>query len=255
MFFSRTTRSCRLSFAAAIALLACPALARAQAVDWPWSGEFAIGWDKSVSGNINSGGIGRINNQDVVILKNPYEDVYGTGLHMKFGGGYMVDPVTELRATFTFQSLDADLTEMGDIGASQLLRPVRRLSELRHRRRVPALRVRDRPRVPAVRRRHDRPRRSSTRPTSSSSRRRPTSPAMPPISTTRTAAFTLGGNVGVLWQLSDRVGVFGQLGLRWVSDVRGGRARGHRARDDQRQELALDDAAHLRPARPVLRGD
>ena len=42
--------------------------------------------------------------------------MYGTGLHLKFGGGYMIDETTEVRATFTFQSLDADLTPMGDIG-------------------------------------------------------------------------------------------------------------------------------------------
>ena len=55
-----------------------------------------------------------------MITKNQYEDVYGTGLHMRFGGGYMLDDLTEVRATFTLQSLDADLTRMGDIGASSL---------------------------------------------------------------------------------------------------------------------------------------
>jgi hypothetical protein len=40
----------------------------------------------------------------------------------------------------------------------------------------------------------------------------------------RTTAFTLGGNAGLLWQVSDGVGVFGQMGLRYVtgmSDVDG----------------------------------
>ena len=46
-------------------------------VQYPWAVEFGIGWDNSISGNINSSGIGRINNQPVVILKNCYEDVYG----------------------------------------------------------------------------------------------------------------------------------------------------------------------------------
>ena len=80
----------------------------------PWSVDFAIGWDNSISGNINSSGIGQLNNQAAVILKNSYDAVYGTGLHFKFGGGYMVDEVSEIRVGFTFQSLDADLTPMGD---------------------------------------------------------------------------------------------------------------------------------------------
>ncbi len=56
----------------------------------------------------------------MVILKNTYEDVYGTGLNLRVGGGYMLDEVTEVRAAFSFQSLDADLTPMGDIGVSKL---------------------------------------------------------------------------------------------------------------------------------------
>jgi hypothetical protein len=87
----------------------------------PWSVEFGIGWDNNISGNINSSGIGQLKGQTVVILKNSYEDVYGTGLHLRFGGGYMFRPDTEFRATFTFQSLDADfVVPMGDIGVSKL---------------------------------------------------------------------------------------------------------------------------------------
>ena len=57
----------------------------------PWSVDLGFGMDNSISGNINSSAIGRINNQAVVILKNCYEDVYGTGLHFRLGGGYMLD--------------------------------------------------------------------------------------------------------------------------------------------------------------------
>ena len=32
-------------------------------------------------------------------------------------------------------------------------------------------------------------------------------------------ALTLGANAGLLWQVSERVGLFGQLGLRWVSGM------------------------------------
>jgi hypothetical protein len=90
------------------------------APDYRWSVDFGIGFDNSISGNINSGAIGTLNNQAVVITKNRYEDVYGTGLHFTFGGGYALDELSEVRATFTYQSLDADLTRMGDIGTSNL---------------------------------------------------------------------------------------------------------------------------------------
>ena len=38
-----------------------------------WSAEFGIGFDNSISGNINSGAIGTLNNQTTVITKNSYE--------------------------------------------------------------------------------------------------------------------------------------------------------------------------------------
>ena len=102
-------------------LFGAGSIAQAQtAPESPWSAEFGIGWDNSISGNINSSAIGRLDNQAVVITKNRYEDVYGTGLHLRFGGGYMISNESEVRATFTFQSLDADLTPMGDYGASRL---------------------------------------------------------------------------------------------------------------------------------------
>src|SRR4249920_3333562 len=87
----------------------------------PWSVDFGIGWDNGLSGHINSSGVGTLNNQVVVVLKKSYEDVYGTGLHIRFGGGYMLNESTEVTGTFTFQSLDADfITPMGDIGVSKL---------------------------------------------------------------------------------------------------------------------------------------
>src|SRR5688572_19814896 len=89
--------------------------------DSPWSLEVGVGWDNGIAGHINSSGIGEIDDQAVVITANTYEDVYGTGLHLRFGGGYEFRPATELVGTFTFQSLDADqVTPMGDIGVSNL---------------------------------------------------------------------------------------------------------------------------------------
>lgn len=88
--------------------------------DYRWSFDVGIGFDNSISGNINSGAIGTLNNQAVVFTKNTYENVYGTGFHLRFGGGYMPNEATEVRATFIYQSLGADLTRMGDVGVSNL---------------------------------------------------------------------------------------------------------------------------------------
>ena len=88
--------------------------------DYRWSFDAGIGFDNSISGNINSGAIGTLNNQAVVFTKNTYENVYGTGFHLRFGGGYMPNEASEFRAAFTYQSLGADLTRMGDVGISNL---------------------------------------------------------------------------------------------------------------------------------------
>lgn len=105
----------------AAAVFGAASIAHAQTTpERRWSVDFGMGWDNSISGNINSSAIGTINNQTVVILKNKYEDVYGTGLHLRFGGGYMLKENAEVRVTFTLQSLDADLVRLGDIGPSNL---------------------------------------------------------------------------------------------------------------------------------------
>jgi hypothetical protein len=187
-------------------------------VEQPWSVEFGLGWDNSISGNINSSAIGVLNGQNVAILKNSYEDVYGTGLHMRFGGGYLIDEVTEVRATFTFQSLDADLTPMGDIGASRLYGQYQDYQSFG---------------LDVGFRLYSRGLDSNVRPYAEATvgmafvDETDIELVAPSINLSgnatdfydRTAAFTLGGNAGVLWQVKDRVGVFGQIGLRWVSGM------------------------------------
>ena len=73
-----------------------------------------------MNGNVNSGAIGRLDGQATAILPSPYGQVYGTGLHFLVGGGYALNDRSELRGTFTFQSADADLVRLGDIGPSSL---------------------------------------------------------------------------------------------------------------------------------------
>ena len=210
----------RAAVAAIIIGLATAGAARAQTTEpeSKWSAEFGIGWDNGISGNINSSGVGEINNQVVVITKNSYNDVYGAGLHLRFGGGYLFKPDTEARVTFTFQSLDADyITPMGDIGTSNLYGQytdyqtfgidfgLRRYATLR-----PKLRAYgegtigigfvDKTDVTLI------------------------APGANLVTQAndfydQTAAFTLGVNVGIDVQSGKHVGYFGQLGLRYVGGM------------------------------------
>jgi hypothetical protein len=183
----------------------------------PWSAEVSVGWDNGIAGNINSSGIGSLNNQTVVVKANSFEDVYGTGLHLRFGGAYALHEDTEITGIFAFQSLDADqVVAMGDIGVSNLYgkytdyqtfaldiglrqylgvtRSIRAYGEG-----TVGLGFIDKTDVTLV---------------------------APAANLTRdandfydqTAALTAGGNVGVLVG-SGRLGVFGQLGLRWISGM------------------------------------
>jgi len=99
--------------------LAAATDARAQG-DSRFAFDVGFGIDVSVNGNVNSGAIGAFQGQAAAILPNPYGEVYGTGLHFRFGGGYLIDDESELRAVFTYQSADADLVRLGDLGPSSL---------------------------------------------------------------------------------------------------------------------------------------
>ncbi len=102
---------------------AVPASAQTPASNVPerrWSFDFGVGWDTNLAGNINSGAIGVLQDQAVVVLPNSYGDVYGPGLHVRFGGGYKLDNLSEVRAIVTYQSLTSDLTFLGDIGIANL---------------------------------------------------------------------------------------------------------------------------------------
>jgi hypothetical protein len=210
----------RAALIAFVAVLALAATVNAQTPveDAPWRCEFAIGWDNSLTGNINSSGIGQINDQVAVITANSYDDVYGTGLHLRFGGGYALNRATEVIGTFTFQSLDADeVTPMGDIGVSNLYGQysdyqtfgldfgLRRYVDLSTTLRgygegTIGLGFVDKTDVTLV---------------------------APAVNLThaatdfydQTVAFAFGGNVGLLFETGGRLGFFGQLGLRWMSGM------------------------------------
>jgi len=203
---------------AAAAIAGVASTATAQSLEkGHWSGEVGFGLDNSISGNINSGAVGTLNGQTVVFLKNRYEDVYGTGMHFRFGGGYMIKDDLEIKGIFTFQSLDADLTQMGDIGASRLYGQyddyqsfgldlgIRRYAHLTEGFRAygdatAGIAFVDETDVEL------------------------TAPAANLVVTAtdfydRTAAFTFGANAGVLWQTAERYGFYAQLGLRYVTGM------------------------------------
>ena len=104
-----------------LAFIFSAAIAQAQpGYEWPWVLDVGIGLDVSINGNVNSGAIGRLDGQAAAILPNPYGEVYGTGMHLRFGAGYVLNAESELRAALTYQSADADLVRLGDLGPSSL---------------------------------------------------------------------------------------------------------------------------------------
>lgn len=201
-------------------LLGTAPLAHAQgsAPDSRFSIEFGVGFDNGISGNINSSGVGTLNNQVVVVTKNSYEDVYGTGLHLRGGGGYMLNADTEVTATFTFQSLDADfVVPMGDIGVSNLYGQytdyqtllldfgLRKYGTLSPRVKLYGegtigLGFVDKTDITLVAPGANLSRQSND-------------------FYDQTAAFTVGVNGGALFQANEQAGVFLQLGLRFVSGM------------------------------------
>jgi hypothetical protein len=102
-----------------LSLVAASVDARAQG-DSRFVADVGVGIDVSVNGNVNSGAIGVFQGEAAAILPNPYGEVYGTGLHFRFGGGWLIDDESELRGVFTYQSADADLVRLGDLGPSSL---------------------------------------------------------------------------------------------------------------------------------------
>jgi hypothetical protein len=111
---------CSLTILIGLLAGARDASAQAQASESPWAIDFGFGMALSVNGNVNSGAIGRLNGITTAVLPQPYGDVYGTGLDFRVGVGYTMNEVSELRGVLTFQSADADLVRLGDIGASPL---------------------------------------------------------------------------------------------------------------------------------------
>ena len=144
--------------------------------------------------------------------------MYGTGVHLRFGGGYLLNEQSELRTFFTLQTADADLVRLGDVGPSSLYGQYSDYTtfslDFGYRRYLPV----------------------------SDARFRPYGEATIGVAFIdeinvllaapqsnivfddtdfydRTAAFTLGIHVGVLFPVREQLGVNVQVGLRRVSGL------------------------------------
>lgn len=195
-----------------------PAQTQPQPSGSRWVVDLAFGVAPSINGNVNSGAIGTLQGQTVAILPQSYGNVYGTGLDFRFGAGYMLSPSSELRGMFIWQTADADLVRLGDLGPSSLYGQYSDYKSLGldfgYRRYVtlsnPNIRVYgegtigvgfiDRINVQLA---------------------APQSNVI--FSDTdfydSTAAFTLGVNVGVVFKVSEKADLTGQLGVRHVSGL------------------------------------
>jgi len=197
---------------------AADARAQSQAGGSPWAVDFGFGIDISVNGNVNSGAIGVLQGQAAAILPNPYGEVYGTGIQLRIGAGYALNEQSELRGMFTFQSADADLVRLGDLGPSSLYAQFTDYQNLSldfgYRRYVPIevrnLRVYGEGTIGIG--------------FIDSIDVQLAAPQSNLVFTStdfydQTAAFTWGVNAGALFRLTDRIDLNGQIGLRHVSGL------------------------------------
>lgn len=103
-----------------VLLIGASVQAQSQTTESRFVFDVGVGIDFSINGNVNSGAIGTLQGQATAILPQSYGHVYGSGIQLRFGGGYVLDEVSELRGMFTFQSADANLVRLGDLGPSSL---------------------------------------------------------------------------------------------------------------------------------------
>ncbi len=95
--------------------------AAAQTEDSSWNVEGAIGWDIGLSGDFLAASIGTLQGLPTIIDSQSFGDVYGNGIQFQFSAGYMVDEINEVRGQFSFQRVGADVTPLGTIGGSDLV--------------------------------------------------------------------------------------------------------------------------------------
>ena len=183
-----------------------------------WSVEGDVGWDFPVSGNILSAAIGRINDQATVIDSQSYGDIYGTGVKWGFGVGYRLDERSEVRGSMSFQSVSADLSKIGSVANAPLYATFDAYKSIS---------------IEGGYRRYFADSAQRLRPYAGGTlgiaivREIDADLAAPDLGVVlnatdfydRTGAFTIGFNGGVLYAITERVDVKGELGFRHVSGL------------------------------------
>lgn len=212
-------RADRLVFVAALlAGLAFAPNARAQTNDSSWSAEGSVGFDTSLSGDFLSGAIGTLNGLPTIVLPQPFDEVYGTGVVWSFSGGYMIDEINEIRGQFSYQKVGSDVVEIGTVAGTELVGTFDDYKAFN---------------IEGVYRHYFAPRREKLRPYASGTfgvaiiDEIDAVLAAPNAGIVRqetdfydgTAALTLGFGGGVLFAITEMVDVNGQIGFRYNSGL------------------------------------
>jgi hypothetical protein len=144
--------------------------------------------------------------------------VYGTGVQWRFGGGYLLDERNEVRAQFAYQKMGADLVDLGVAGTADLIATFADYKaysiEGGYRRYFADTRETVRPYAGATL--------GVTIISEIDGVLAAPQPGLAQYATDfydGTAALTFGVNGGVLYGLSDRVDVGGQVGFRYVGGL------------------------------------
>ena len=95
--------------------------ASAQTAQSSWNGEVSVGWDLNISGAFLAAGIGTLDNKATVINAQSFGDVYGSGVHWQFSGGYMIDEINEVRAQLNYQGAGSDIVSVGTVNGTELV--------------------------------------------------------------------------------------------------------------------------------------
>jgi hypothetical protein len=204
--------------AAIVVWLAAAPSALAQTNDSSWNAEASVGFDVSLSGDFLTGAIGTLDGLPTIVLPQPFDEVYGTGVVWSFSAGYMIDEINEIRAQFSYQKVGSDVVEVGTVAGTELVGTFDDYNAFN---------------IEGVYRHYFAPRREKLRPYASGTfgvaiiDEIQAVLAAPNAGVVRhqtdfydgTAALTLGFGGGALYALTDKVDVNGQIGVRYNSGL------------------------------------
>jgi len=178
----------------------------------PWSVSVNFGADNPISGNLVDGGIGTLNSMAVVVDPVSYGDVFGNGVQWRFSSGYMLWPGIEILGIVSYAVASGEPLQIGTATAPLFADFSDRQEfgiEGGYRKYFAA-------------RRQWRPYAGGTLGLVFVDRIQAnfTVPAVGTVQTSadlydNSTAFTLSAHGGVLYEITEKVGIGGELGLRW----------------------------------------